>query len=264
MKPVHKGMLATFFGVLFGSLVALALQQVWMLGALIGGIASAGISAYILFNAKEFLVAIPMAWSKAIHWRPSKETIALFQFFGPFLSIGCVSALSWLPVILLNSSVTGTVFIFMVTGMSIVSFFGFISQYSAGREFLLTRETEKIIWRDLGKLLIWLSPLVVFAILYYVPAMFRLIFQTALQVVGRFAKELFILVHCRDRAMCMVDSSLGMVVAFLVQQQFLGGGPLLSVGSILVGGLAGTVLYFFNREVVAIRWLKVQPNGSHA
>ncbi len=64
--------------------------------------------------------------------------------------------------------------------------------------------------------------------------------------------------------MCLVDASLGMVVTFVAERYFLQGGALLSVASIIIGALAGTAFYAFCREVVAVRWLKVQPNGGHA
>jgi hypothetical protein len=284
MNPLHKGILATFFGVVIGSLVALAINQFWLLGALIGAVFSAGCSAYMLFDIKKIGHAVSVAWITTINWRLPKENREFLKLwvasgfigstwittaFTVFMlcSTGTMPSLSWYNKWLLFFSIySGCIFGFapwrLLTGVRVLENYGFLVRTK--REFLWQFAlanpcTGPLLWfyyiiRGMMKLI----PRLVWSFISFL----MWFWGTALPTFGRFVKLVFVLIHCRDRIMCLVDSSFGMIAAFYIERWVIGGSGILSISSILAGGVTGTALFFFNRKIVAVRWLKLQPNGN--
>ena len=278
-------MLATFFGVLLGSLVALTLARFWILGAMIGAVISASLSAYLFFDIKELLRVIPKAWDKAIAWRPSsaqKYRAKCFLWTYILASIGTSVAIITLAYLCWFAAPP------QITDLKSPPNFIFSLPFLL--LWVFTALLFTVIIEDRGRLvkpfkgflkgMVWVNPItgpflwVIAAIYFAVKYSFIVLasvisaiawlYQVGLPKTWSFLKEVFIQIHCRDRMMCLLDASFGMIVAFLVQWQIIGGGQLLSLASILLGGITGTTLFFFNREIVAIRWLGVVPNGEHA
>ncbi len=264
MNPLQKGMLATFSGVVFGSLVSLAIWQMWALDALVGGVITAGLSAYIFFDIKKVLLAVPQAWEKARGWRPSNELKKGLKILLKAISVIIVGVTAWVTLLFLLipdaiQYLYTREFLLMLVGSMLLFEFAFI--YVLKRLHGGNRISIKTFWLSSPIVILILVLDILKGIAWLATIGIPWIYQIALPTIGRFFKELLIAIHCRDRMMCLIDSSLGMIVAFLVQWQFIGGGQLLSIASILVGGLTGTAFFFFRREIVAIKWLKIQPNG---
>ncbi|MFH1207878.1 MAG: hypothetical protein V1668_04790 [Patescibacteria group bacterium] len=263
MKDVTQGMLATAAGAFIGSVIAAKIGLAWWLGGLIIGMPAAGISAYILFDLKEFLMSIPRAWSAAVGWRLSEKTVlkfkaARFAFFASLIAVPTFFAFCFGLLILGTRDTTGQAdyqrmaYVFF-TGYSL--FFIIIIPCLIASVTECNRDLEENRKSCMG-LIKYINP---FSILYLLPfgsylAMRWLIVtcpgvgKNTLFAAGRFFKFLFIFVHSKNRTMCLVDASLAVGGAYL-----LGAGPAFSVAAAVFGAL----LWFFNREFVAKKWLGI-------
>lgn len=76
----------------------------------------------------------------------------------------------------------------------------------------------------------------------------RFLFWTGPRFLGRFLWHLFILVHCQERLICLIDASLGALIL----------GNILDINQFparLIGAVAGGLFGVFNYEVISKRWL---------
>ncbi|MCH7492838.1 hypothetical protein IID19_04630 [Patescibacteria group bacterium] len=282
MNPLHRGILATLFGVVLGSLVSLAIGQVWALGGIIGGVLATGLSAYFFFDITKVAQAVSATRKSKVSWLSNREnrshaaTIIRASLLGVTitwtacaLGIGLVHLIVCLLIGNFHEESIESIMV-MLLPLSVTAFFVGISATSILLQISSQNPTS---WKKFWQIFFWVNPvsavtivplICIYTAIKFSPQWLGWIFTVFIPGIGKILKDVFIAIHCRDRMMCLVDSSFGIIAAFLIQQQFIGGGQLLSVASIIIGGIGGTVLFFFNRQVVALKWLKVQPNGHHA
>lgn len=228
--------MACLLGAGIGALVALQMGRFfWWTGALVGGL-----TGYLAYDFKEVPMAVSRAWRLASGWRLSERQkqgwMIVFAMLFSILSWGgAVLLLLWLTS-LKSGFLIGDVFGGILAGFLIWMLVNVIVTEDVDDKDLLRwflRNTNPI------TICFWRFP----RGCWYAA---KWLVMIALPIVGRFFKELFLLVHSDIRLLCGLDATLGAALGYFAGNAFIGA---------IAGGLLGVV----NFELLSKRVLKVLP-----
>lgn len=245
--------LACFVGGFIGALVSLEFNSLpfvgWVVGAALG---------YFLVDIRHLVAGISKAWqaslSKGVDWRGIRHVFLYMTILwgvGLQLVLGLIilAALSrgtdkiWPtllnvlvdPYPLLFSSLMLPLFVFRIS-VQIASI------NDGGVDRLIN-------WLKTNPLrLSFVYGLWVFA-RWVVIKLIPIHIPTFVRFLVRFGRHAFVFVHSDRRLICMVSSGFGSLVGY-------------SLGSAIVGGLAGIAVGLVMYQVISVRWLKIQPAVS--
>lgn len=248
--------LACGFGSFVGGLVALEIAErfeygryFWGFGAIMGGFA-----AYFAVDFRELCTGVARAYRATIAWQPDREywkmfflTYAAFSimFFNAVLFFSLLAGLKSGLVVLAFIQVYCLLPAFLIPDASVA--INDPDKIKADNMKQIIRKTNTItvlywtIWSA-----VWLIRRVPHAVVVVVSTSAR-----AARALGRFAATAFRYVHSRRRTISFGCAAIGAAVGY-------------HAGSATIGAVAGMILGAAEHELVAIRWLKVVPNGGRA
>jgi len=215
-------------------------QWLWWVGLLFGGFV-----AYVLCELRQAISAIPWAWKKATNWRINwlackKYAIGVFYSFLvytslvsliiPFFYLLSISERPQITMVdILGAYFIGCLFCSLLTGIPFLT------------------ETEEVVKKERKKIKRLLKRYnILSACFYWLPKGLVWCFKRmpgAALIFGRFVKIWFLLVHARDRRLCLIDAVIGGAVGFLF-------------GNADIGLIAGGIFGLVNFEIFSRRVLK--------
>ncbi len=254
--------LACGFGALVGVFVSLEITEhfqygryFWGIGAVLGGLVG-----YVSVDFSDFREGLILAYRRTIAWRP--DGLYWKTFFLTFFEY---------MVLCLNS----VVFFYVVFGDHFLLILGLVLIFSACLSFLYASDIMspdrysdsrtyylKRSIRAKSNLIVF-NPFSVF--LYWPTQGLWWLMRRAPSAVaaapsalaegtltlGRFAATVFRYVHSRRRTICFSCAALGAAAGYYA-------------GSALAGAVIGAMLGAVEYQLVALRWLKLVPNGGRA
>ncbi|MFH1207879.1 MAG: hypothetical protein V1668_04795 [Patescibacteria group bacterium] len=253
-NPWWQGAIACLLGTVVGLAVSHQFHWPIWLGMVIGGTL-----AYFSWDPKKVWRAVSQSCQKIRDWLPDKQRLKT-SFYMTLSAFALSTSLHVFLIVLylLNESHSLTdidqifqmMFVYMA-GCVVFSFILFTYLNNASNEWNQDRVNQ-------AKLLIrYGNPLAVYVywpirgLIWLAPKLSKFAFYTFWIFAFRFVKTFFIIVHCRARWLCLVDTVLAIAITHFLFR-----------GNLLIGGLAGAIFWIFSREIIAIRWLKIIPNGA--
>lgn len=267
----------SIIGAFIGIVLALRFGQEYWYGLFIG-LAVGGIISYVMADIKGFLKAIPEAWKRAKGWRLTAAQRKLLKEF--FLRL-----LAFMPAMftfyfslfyLLRNDVMSEGFS-LVNLLAISSFGGliggvFFAVLTPSDEMGIKCLRQAMRWVLIGNpvsVSIWILPVAVYflasglvwlkdKLLNIVPVIIEKAPEAVLLIVGMvflFLWNLYILIHTRSRFLVLVDTMLAIVIGYIV-------GITTSLNIITcatIGAGLGPIFFLINKELIAVRWLKLKP-----
>lgn len=266
--------LASAFGAFVGAFVALEISSrfeygryFWGLGVIVGGLAG-----YVSVDFAELREGVALAYRRTITWRPDWPfwgVIGMMFLIFSVASSNIAFLVGLLSLNLTNSLVVFKVFEVICFIFTIVGFAeGLVSDsnlYHGDRVERRKGHLREI--RDMGKVILLVNPIAVW--FYWLPwgvwylarrapaaavmasAQTGLVLSRAASAFVRFVSTSFHYVHSHKRTICLAAAAIGAAVGH-------------EAGSAVVGAVFGAVLGVVEYQLVAIRWLKVVPNGNRA
>ncbi|MBI2465932.1 MAG: hypothetical protein HYV66_01730 [Candidatus Sungbacteria bacterium] len=229
--------LACGFGALVGVFVSLEITEhfqygryFWGIGAVLGGLVG-----YVSVDFSDFREGLILAYRRTIAWRP--DGLYWKTFFLTFFEY---------MVLCLNS----VVFFYVVFGDHFLLILGLVLIFSACLSFLYASDImspdrySDLYWPTQG--LWWLMRRAPSAVAAAPSAL-----AEGTLTLGRFAATVFRYVHSRRRTICFSCAALGAAAGYYA-------------GSALAGAVIGAMLGAVEYQLVALRWLKLVPNGGRA
>ncbi len=241
-------------GGLIGTWIALMLDwRLYFIGALAGGAVS-----YVVCEFEKFIAAIPDAWRATTAWKPDWILLS-YRFISGMASACLVFSGLFYFLVSLNFMITGKIRIipdsewWMLVGL-LVSILFCIGWSAGGGPIDPSKMSRKDICETRKRvlnLLLITNPIVFpfWALFWIGKGIVKILWfiLKAICTMPRFFWNLFIRIHSEFRFFCFVDGALGTIVgAYCFHQP-------------IAGGIAGMAFGIINHQLVAIRWLKVQP-----
>ena len=258
--------LASAFGAFVGGTVALEIAEhfqygsyFWGLGAILGGLVG-----YVGVDFADFREGVRLAYRRTIAWQPYwplwKTNL--------LCSISVLTASSNFIVLigLLGDWKTGLWVFGAITCPVLFAIFFMVVLEEYTGESSKDQHTLDCLRGDdevSKKILLYANPFAVW--FYWLPkcvwwavayspagAVWVILVSTrAAHTLGRFASTTFLYVHTQKRTICFAAAALGAAIGY-------------HAGSALVGAAAGALIGSVEYQLVAVRWLKVVPNGQRA
>jgi hypothetical protein len=266
------------FGAFIGTVAAFEVNRwFWWLGLLAGGL-----TGYLSFEWRTIVRAVPVAWRAATKLRmPKRENPVVLlnmlltsavtmswvacSYAGIRLSSWVMSTYGdfagfWLCINVGSKIAFGlalVVSLCIVTGTLATTFDWLEGKQSLYYELKGAEDELKWNWRISAPIVVgWYLPLGIVMLVRRTPAAGRFILIRLARIpgllsrvarfVGRFFRNLFLLIHSDERLICGVDALLGTAFGYFAH-------------SVIIGMLAGGVLGIVNYELVTKRWL--MPRG---
>jgi len=237
-----KVAMACLIGTSIGIITMLGIYPaLWPLGLITGLI-----GGYLSYEYKKVIQAVPTAWNVASSWRPNMKPWREFFSLLP-LTLTSYFITIILPVLALiyylsDASIGDDLYfsIFLVVFIQVL--FGIIMAAT-----ICSQSYE----RDKKNLLTFCRSTNFFLVyFYYLPKGAKWLFvgiPSGFSVIGRFAWNLFKLIHSDVRLLCGIDSAIGALVFHV------------SGGNVLLGLLVGVLGGVLNYEILSKRVLKLVP-----
>ncbi len=231
MNRTLKIFLSCASGAGIGAFVALQLNQyLWWLGMIAGGIIG-----YLSYDIKAVIKAVPRAYDAVKGWRPKKKNVLATVYF-------VLWGFSWVLLISapVNHKMARIVAVFWTTCLMLSMIF------SAKKASAFEENDKRMLyllkfWNPLSltfywpfKMLIWCIPRI----------------PNLLRFLGRFLKQLFIIIHSEIRLLCGVDAAIGAGVGYFA-------------GNAIMGVVAGGVIGVINYKIISQKILKLHLNTNH-
>lgn len=273
--------LACALGALIGTMISLKINNYfWWVGTLAGLL-----TGYVSYEFPRLIKSVPEAWQKTrasvntdfkdvkvtFFKIPAKEERKEFWLIGSALLIAIINInagvfyleyfdelVKGVRPLLQSLLIISFLFFWMLVAVSacaafiggIVLFFGFflvIEDKLQDEKFILTIDDERISIKTLTKIVkygsfIVLTPLCLYFALKYI----KKGIYYCVRFIGKFFKNLFLLVHSEARLICGVDAGLGSLIGYYYE-------------SPIIGALCGAVFGIVNYYVVSIKILKLEP-----
>lgn len=265
---------ACAFGALIGTLTALEISArfesgsyLWVIGALIGGIA-----AYVTIDFRHFCAGVVHSYHRTIAWRPDPLWWkALVAMAGGIVTIYCSAVGVYGAVIAYFSDAPMSVAIGTLWAMLAASVFGvglswLMTSVSSSSQVRNATDREQQLRNivDIGWQFIlngnpiaaalaalrglkWIAVRTPSAIARAVPATINGV-RRMWHTVAQFVVGVFIYVHSQRRMICFVDATIGAAIGY-------------SFGSAIIGAIAGAILGVINYEIVSVRLLRLVPSS---
>lgn len=261
MNNTARIFLTCAVGAFIGSLVSLQMWQgFWFIGALVGGLV-----AYLGFNIREVISAIPVAYHRTIAWLPNHEywSEVRSSFYGGFnLGVDVATSILFFALIIGSNSIfhnfqlregLKSFVLAIVPSLLFCLLFGVCCGLLEALNC-----TDRTNAPNVFKLYFWLVPRGLFKTLKFLikvmgwlivksPIIFSGLFEiTILCIKGlvKFTVTLFRLIHSELRLLCAVYAAIGATIGYFT-------------GNALAGAIAGGLLGVVNYEIVTIRVLKL-------
>jgi len=254
MERTLKIVVSCVIGAWVGAKLAIQINQynqwLWWTGLLVGGFI-----AYAVYEFKQVILVIPKAWEIAVthrprkkHWEPFIVRTKDFVFTTFIISLLIFSlACSLLPFVwfVAPGIEQQAIAIILFAGLSIsIAFFTaatLIPEISSEK----LREDRKKELRGFLRLSKKYNCILLY--FYWLPKALIWTFKrlpVAARTIIQFIKIWFVLVHSRDRLLCMIDALIGGAIGFFC-------------GSANIGLIAGGLFGLVNYEIISRRVLKV-------
>ena len=229
----RKVFIASGVGGFIGTLVALSVNPMfWWIGMLIGGIIG------YLYDFREVLRAIKIAWRTTIRWRPEWKLVIKHSFWMYIFSLNFVPI--GIGLVVLSGEKLSVIAILDLMIKMCLGITGFIVVYSFVFVEGMKREGKDHIIIEYIETLQSLTPFHV-SLIYvpkYVPKLCRK------GVV--FIKKVIILIHSDIRLLCGFDAGFGTAVGYYI-------------GNPIIGMLAGGLIGILNYELISKKVLHLSP-----
>jgi hypothetical protein len=256
-----RGLLACLFGAIIGALLASKFGvYTWWLGAIIGGPIT-----YLTYDLKQVAAAGKQAYREVIAWHPAttwwKAWFAgVFNCFGAALTLSSLGwilfnlqfFLGWLGPVSTAEIAISAIFIPLIAGVIclITTTVAFVLATEADLERMshnlrYIRNPLKFYFRYAPAALWTGIPVVLRKCCLFLVRMAMKIPACASKL-GEWFKRTFVLIHSEYRMIAGADAVLGATAVYMLD-------------SWLAGLAIVAVLYLVNVELVAKRWLGIQP-----
>lgn len=255
--------ISCFLGAFIGSFIAIQIGTVgWPIGAIIGAFV-----AYLVYNLKEVVTAIPVAYRRTVNWRPDHEFWSLWRLafrciFNLFvnMTVGSCFLITlghvffWTHTPFSNRIIIQTEGIIFLIGISFGVLTGLLFSGNLAKMALLDHGYHLQQLREypnVFRLYFWILPRgIVMGFVWFVlgvPAGIVIVLEYGMLFFGivmTFLIGLFRLVHSELRLLCAVDAALGTAIGYFT-------------GNALIGAIAGGLLGVANYEIITIRVMQV-------
>jgi hypothetical protein len=231
----------------------------WLAGFLGGGLAG-----YLFYEWRGEVSGLLKAWQAASNWQPDRAWWRVYYAammgmtrFSLMLFVGLISIAIWIANVRLGD--VFALLVMMLPGCILAGLFCGIVMFRGYTEDELRREAS--LFRNLAsglllfcfcilpKFLFWVIPKSVLkALVMAIPrlSVVQATLKRGADVLGRFGKVLFKIVHSDLRLVCGIDAAIGAAVGHFV-------------GSAFLGALAGGFLGILNYEAFCIRLFHLVP-----
>lgn len=246
VHEIIKLMMTCAASATMGGVCAIEMSAMFSWLALTIGILIGGMSGFILWDWKQVLRAIPMAWRKVAGRFPVSFwiewfliTLAYIHFLFLFMAFMFVSGFMYYeePFDQLFKTFL-TIFSYLVICCVVL-----------GLSIALRPKEKRVLVMfastDAALVFMWVTfpPLLIF---YHLPRTAFFLLKHLTKFAYRFLREFIILVYSQNRLICLVGGALGMLIGYLFS-------------NVVICAIAGAVIGYISRELIAKRWLGLLP-----